>query len=138
MTNDLKNNVDISQVFDAFRKINGSLTQKQVDSINTIIEVVSIDTIYAAVGLGTTMKISNDGLKLIQSFEGYRSNAYDDGVGVWTIGYGTTKYPNGERVKKGDVCTLEQANQYMAHDLKEILPKWWKYHWKIEKAKTLS
>lgn len=36
--------------------------------------------------------------------EGYRSNAYQDVVGVWTIGYGETK-----GVKKGDVTTKERA-----------------------------
>lgn len=38
--------------------------------------------------------------------------AYPDGVGVWTIGMGTVYYPNGTRVKQGDVCTVEQAMQY--------------------------
>lgn len=36
------------------------------------------------------------GLKLIESFEGLRLTAYQDSVGVWTIGYGHTK-----GVKKG-------------------------------------
>ena len=44
--------------------------------------------------------ISKTGLDLISSFEGIRLNAYDDGVGVWTIGIGTTIYPNGVKVKK--------------------------------------
>src|SRR5690606_8478401 len=60
------------------------------------------------------------GIDLIRNFESLRLNAYDDGVGVWTIGYGTTKYPGGVRVKKGDVCTLDQAKAYMQHDLKKF------------------
>lgn len=36
--------------------------------------------------------------------EGYRSQAYQDVVGIWTIGYGETK-----GVKKGDVTTKERA-----------------------------
>lgn len=63
------------------------------------------------------MKTSNAGKTLIKSFEGKRLAAYDDGVGVWTIGYGTIKYPNGQAVKKGDVCTGEQADQYFNNDL---------------------
>lgn len=63
------------------------------------------------------MKTSNAGKTLIKSFEGKRLAAYDDGVGVWTIGYGTIKYPNGVKVKKGDVCTDEQADQYFNNDL---------------------
>lgn len=63
------------------------------------------------------MKTSNSGINLIKSFEGERLNAYDDGVGVWTIGFGTIKYPNGVRVKKGDACTKEQAEAYLKNDL---------------------
>ena len=63
------------------------------------------------------MKISMNGLNLIKQFEGLRLNAYDDGVGVWTIGYGTIKYPNGVRVKKGDKITQAQADQYIANDV---------------------
>lgn len=60
---------------------------------------------------------SNAGLNLIKGFEGKRLNAYDDGVGVWTIGFGTIKYPNGVRVKKGDTCTEQQAGTYLKNDL---------------------
>lgn len=63
------------------------------------------------------MKTSGVGLNLIKSFEGKRVNAYDDGVGVWTIGFGTIKYPNGIRVKKGDTCTEQQAEDYLRNDL---------------------
>ncbi|WP_284085355.1 lysozyme [Acinetobacter nosocomialis] len=63
------------------------------------------------------MKISAIGINLIKSFEGLRLKAYDDGVGVWTIGYGTIKYPNGVRVKTGDSCTSQQAEDYLRNDL---------------------
>ena len=63
------------------------------------------------------MKISNSGINLIKSFEGLRLKAYDDGVGVWTIGFGTIKYPNGIRVKAGDSCTSQQAEDYLRNDL---------------------
>ncbi len=38
-------------------------------------------------------------------------------MGVWTIGIGTTVYPNGVKVKQGDTCTPEQAKVYFKHDL---------------------
>ena len=34
------------------------------------------------------MKISEDGLELIKKFEGCETSAYQDSVGVWTIGFG--------------------------------------------------
>ena len=36
------------------------------------------------------MKTSDNGIKLITSFEGCRLSAYQDAAGVWTIGYGHT------------------------------------------------
>ncbi|MEN8282388.1 lysozyme [Acinetobacter gerneri] len=63
------------------------------------------------------MKTSNSGINLIKSFEGLRLKSYDDGVGVWTIGYGTTKYSNGVKVQKGDTCTNAQAEQFLRNDL---------------------
>lgn len=63
------------------------------------------------------MKISNVGINLISSFEDTRLKAYDDGVGVWTIGIGTTVYPSGNNVKQGDICTLDQAKSYFKQDL---------------------
>ena len=65
------------------------------------------------------MNISANGINLICGFEGLELKAYDDGVGVWTIGYGTTII-NGVKVKKGDTCTTEQAKSYMAQDLKKF------------------
>ena len=37
------------------------------------------------------MKISQEGIALIKKFEGCELDAYQDAVGVWTIGYGHIK-----------------------------------------------
>lgn len=63
------------------------------------------------------MQISQNGLNLIEHFEGLRLASYQDSVGVWTIGYGTTCYPSGQPVRKGETCTVEQANSFIAHDV---------------------
>lgn len=98
----------IKDFFDAARILaGGKLTQAQVDKLNDIVGELQ----------ATSMKISQVGVDLISSFEDTKLEAYDDGVGVWTIGIGTTIYPNGVKVKKGDVCTLEQAKSYFANDL---------------------
>lgn len=57
------------------------------------------------------MKLNNEGYKLIQSFEGLKLQAYQDSVGIWTIGYGNINYENGTKVKKGDKITQERADQ---------------------------
>ncbi|MFI5138212.1 MAG: lysozyme [Sphingobacteriales bacterium] len=48
------------------------------------------------------MKLSENGFKIIKNFEGLRLNAYRDVAGVWTIGYGSTRYHDGKTVKPGD------------------------------------
>jgi lysozyme len=63
-------------------------------------------------------KISNKGIDLIKSFEGYYANAYLCPANVPTIGWGTIRYPNGQKVKMGDKCTIEQATAYLINDLK--------------------
>jgi lysozyme len=36
---------------------------------------------------------------------------------VWTIGYGTTRTPEGVAVKKGDTCDEAQATSWLMHDV---------------------
>ena len=48
------------------------------------------------------MELSENGLKIIKNFEGLRLTAYRDAAGVWTIGYGSTRYHDGKQVRPGD------------------------------------
>jgi len=58
-------------------------------------------------------QINEAGLALIKVYEGLRLKAYQDSVGVWTIGYGHTN-----NVKPGDVLSDEsQASGLLAFDL---------------------
>jgi lysozyme len=63
----------------------------------------------------------------IASFEGYRDSAYDDGVGVQTLGFGTTQTDSG-KVKPGDktdpvraVIALQRGADQRARQLAECL-----------------
>lgn len=107
-------------IFDYLRKLSGGvLTQAQVIATDKLLSI-DFDSVKNMLGIPESMSVSNKGVDLICEFEGKRLVAYDDGVGVWTIGFGTIKYPSGNRVKKGDTCTLEQAKEYMRHDLMEF------------------
>ena len=107
-------------IFDYLRKLSGGvLTQAQVIATDKLLSI-DFDAVKNMLGIPESMSVSNKGVDLICEFEGKRLAAYDDGVGVWTIGFGTIKYPNGVRVKKGDTCTLDQAKEYMRHDLIEF------------------
>lgn len=108
-------------IFDFLRKISGGkLTQKQVESADKLI-ATAYDDVASMLGIAIdVMSTSSSGVDLICNFEGKRLKAYDDGVGIWTIGFGTTIYPDGVRVKKGDICTEAQARCYMQNDLKKF------------------
>ncbi|WP_043611600.1 lysozyme [Chromobacterium violaceum] len=62
------------------------------------------------------MKTNAAGISLIKQFEGVRLAAYQDMVGVWTIGYGHT----GPDVKAGMTITQQQADQLLAADLEKF------------------
>lgn len=50
----------------------------------------------------------------IEQWEGLRLESYQDGAGVWTIGFGHTG-----NVKPGQVCKAEQASKWLRADLLE-------------------
>ena len=59
------------------------------------------------------MKISQTGLDLIKRFEGCELEAYQDAVGIWTIGYGHT----GPNVHEGLKITQAHADAILAQDV---------------------
>lgn len=105
-------NDNLKNLFSNFRKIaGGNLSQTQVDQIQSLIDSFNLTQ-------GKT--ISDSGVDFIATFESLRLAAYLCPANVWTIGWGTTVYPNGIKVKKGDTCTAEQAKTYKAHDLRRF------------------
>ncbi|MEM9264918.1 MAG: D-Ala-D-Ala carboxypeptidase family metallohydrolase [Cyanobacteria bacterium P01_F01_bin.13] len=85
--------------------------------------------------------IPRSGIELIKEFEGYaqalpdgRAKAYADPLRGWevpTIGYGTTRYPNGFQVKQGDIINQSQAEEYLINHVDkscrgalEEIPTW--------------
>ncbi|WJM55987.1 lysozyme [Pseudomonas asiatica] len=64
------------------------------------------------------MRTSQRGLSLIKSFEGLRLHAYQDSVGVWTIGYGATR-----GVKAGMKISKEQAERMLLNDVQRFEPE---------------
>ena len=65
---------------------------------------------------------SSDAINLIKQYEGLRLTAYQDSVGVWTIGYGTTSI-NGVAVFEGQTITEAQADEYLlAHIQSDVTP----------------
>jgi GH24 family phage-related lysozyme (muramidase) len=75
----------------------------------------------AAAGGGSG--VPRQAVAIVKNYEGLRLQAYDDGVGVWTIGYGTIRYPNGQPVKRGDSITQAQAETYLQNDIQGYAKK---------------
>ena len=63
------------------------------------------------------MEMSNSGINMLKGFEGCRLAAYQDSVGVWTIGYGWTQPVNGVPVGKGMTITQETADSLLRSGL---------------------
>lgn len=74
--------------------------------------------------------IPQQSIELIKEFEGYqeelgdgRARAYSDPIHGWavpTIGYGTTKYPDGRKVQQGDIITRAQAEKYLIWEIDHL------------------
>ena len=64
------------------------------------------------------MQLSEHDQAIIKNFEGLRLSAYRDVAGVWTIGYGSTRYHDGKAIKPGDKLVNEvQANALFRNSL---------------------
>jgi lysozyme len=63
------------------------------------------------------LKISNKGIQLIKNFEGERLVAYQDSVGVWTIGVGHTGNVDGKAICKGMRITSEKSLELLKEDI---------------------
>lgn len=59
------------------------------------------------------MKISEDGLRIIQHYESCQLEAYKCPAGIWTIGYGHT----GQDVKPGMVISPQRAEELLRADI---------------------
>lgn len=64
-------------------------------------------------------KMNKASLDLIKSFEGLRTNAYLDAVGVWTIGYGHTAMAGPPKPVRGRKITVQEAEDLLLHDLRK-------------------
>lgn len=59
------------------------------------------------------MQTSEKGIALIKQFEGCKLTAYQDSVGVWTIGYGWTQPVDGKPIRAGMTIKQETAERLL-------------------------
>ena len=77
------------------------------------------------------MEVSQRGLDLIKRFEGLMLEAYQDVVGVWTIGYGHTSEAGPPKVTPGMEITEKEAEEILQDDLVN-------YEEAVEKAVSIA
>jgi lysozyme len=112
--------------FDFLHRIIGSKSFSYQDrSANKDSNIATAVDVGDAIGIAVDSddyerSISQAGINLTTSFEDLKLDAYDDGTGTWTIGFGTTVYPDCIRVQQGDHCTVEQAKSFFQHDLRRF------------------
>ena len=92
----------------------GSDQQTITNSTGDTSTNTSSDKVEESTGLNpaSTYSPSADAIALIKQYEGLKLTAYQDSVGVWTIGYGTTSI-NGVPVYQGQTITEAQAEEYL-------------------------
>ncbi|MGG7716481.1 lysozyme [Klebsiella aerogenes] len=59
------------------------------------------------------MQTSEKGIALVKQFEGCKLTAYQDSVGVWTIGYGWTQPVDGKPIRAGMTIKQETAERLL-------------------------
>ena len=70
--------------------------------------------VVAALGLSAV------GFVGVLGWEDYRERAYDDGVGVQTYGFGTTRKPDGTPVRPGDTIAPVEAVKHAHRELTQF------------------
>lgn len=64
---------------------------------------------------------SQKGINLIKKWEKFKPNSYLCPAGVPTIGYGSTFWTDGRRVRLGQTVTLQEAEKLMAYFLANVI-----------------
>ncbi len=66
------------------------------------------------------MKVTQEGFALIKSCEGFRSEAYRDAGGVWTVGYGHTSAVGAPEVAPQMRLSEAEANEVLQRDVDNV------------------
>lgn len=119
--------MDDKEFFDWLKKHqpNNQLTQFVVDASNEVLSVVRPEVLQKFLNAvngwhhdnAKGLLLSKTGADMMKRYEGFVSKPYKDMVGVWTIGYGNTYYPNGKKVTSSDKPLTEVEAAKLKQDI---------------------
>ena len=111
-----------TEFYNKLRSLCGTLKQNQIDNLNPILNsAFRKNLIEGLFGIKSgLMSLSPKGIAFIELWEGLKLKAYRDSKGLPTIGIGTTRYPDGTKVKMGDTCTKAQAYEWFRFDIARV------------------
>lgn len=66
------------------------------------------------------MQVSENGINLIKQYEGCRLTAYQDCIGIWTIGYGWTQPIDGKIIAKGMLIDQQKADALLKQGIAQF------------------
>lgn len=66
------------------------------------------------------MKPTQKAIDIIKSFEGLKLESYKCPAGVWTIGYGSTRWPDGKAVEPRQKVSIDEAEKLLTHEVTKI------------------
>lgn len=61
----------------------------------------------------TVQNVTDEMVDFIKRKEGFRENSYLCPAGVWTLGYGSTQYPDGLPVIENEYCNTKNADEML-------------------------
>ncbi len=67
------------------------------------------------------MITSQNGINLIKKWEKFKANSYLCPAGVPTIGYGSTMWTDGRKVRLGQTISMQDAEKLMAYFLANVI-----------------
>lgn len=106
-----------------------------VTKTNFFLGVITV-LLGVVVAIFVPLKVDEEGIVFIKKHEAFASCPYLDQGLVPTIGYGMTKYPQGDRVSLEDDCiTIYEADYYLRHLLREYE---YSVHSSVESSLTQS
>ena len=66
------------------------------------------------------MRPSEDCVELLKRLEGFRARAYRCPGGAWTIGFGSTRYADGDAVSEGDLIDSHEAERLLRRTVASV------------------